>query len=260
MMKSIKKYLLCLLICLFCTQIPLSNAEDEEKSATAEDVAIAFHKTGGIVPKFENWVKATEPYSNTPVARRPLVMKEQLNRLKGQYQAYNPKTDTFLIKTTAYLQPFSTENFEGKTIYGVRIKLSEKNQEDVIYFPYQHLDQNIMVVPNKFKSLKAQSLSENDYRVMVATVKKNKRYPLIIRLQADEIDMDYPYMVDNIPQWAFKTNIVMMESWTEQGSLIWQYTAPWYISPQEIEMQKLYTKSSDQDSNHGFVKALPGLK
>jgi hypothetical protein len=234
------------------------NAQEKSTYATAEDVAIAFYKTGNIVPDFEKWVKQQEPYSTTALARRPKIMERELIRFKRLYSSYDPLTDILRIKTSSSIEPFKTKNKAGGEIYAVRITLDP--DQEIEYFPYEHLNRNIMLVPNNFKSLKVQSISKYQYDRIKKMTRPKARYPLILNFRADKADMEFPYEVDGLPQWAFSVDIASMESWTEEGNLIWEYTAHGYISNNEMQIQNLYQENSDESNSSGSVKPLGSIK
>ena len=117
-------------------------AQNDKDFSTAQDVAIAFYKTGDTVPNFKNWVEETEPYKTTPLAKRPQVMETELTKLQKAYQAFSPTKDYLLLRTYVSLKPkmvepvpsedLSQENMEPS--YSMDITFS--NAPEALYFPY----------------------------------------------------------------------------------------------------------------------------
>ena len=51
---------------------------------------------------------------------------------------------------------------------------------------------------------------------------------------------------DGKGQWMFLTDIASMSVWNKNGSLLWEYTAPWYVTPMRENLLDLY-KDKKQD-------------
>lgn len=249
----------CLLFILFggVTYAFSTGAQTTLQPSTAEDIAIAFYKTGNVVPNFKSWIEGQEPYRSTPLGRRPKIMAEEISRLSQKYKNFEAQENLITIKTSAVLNTVKLQNKGSQNDYILNIKLSDAN--DVLYFPYQFLNQNIMVIPNNFKTAKSHIITEGQFSHIQSLIKDNERQTLIIKLQADKSDFKHPYMVDKLPQWSFKTNIASMEAWADNGTLLWEYTAPWHLSPQQQKMQKLYKKRSNQLNKSGIQKSLTDL-
>lgn len=245
----------CLSLILFGATFfyaPSVKAQTNTKASTAEDVTIAFYKTGNIVPNFKDWIKEREPYRSTPLGRRPQIMGAEINRLSQKYKAFDTQQNLITVKTSATLQPIEMPNGQNQSDYILNISLND--HKDVLYFPYEFLNQNIMMIPNNFDKAKAHIISKTQFTHIQSHLRKDKRNTLIIRLKADKADFKHPYMVDNLAQWSFKTNIASMAAWTDDDILIWEYTAPWHMSPQQQQMRQLYQNRPNQINKNGVQK------
>lgn len=233
----------------------VAAAQEKINIANAEDIAIAFYKTGNIVPNFKNWVTEREPYSLTPFARRAKVMESELLRLNTAYQSFNPKKHLLSIRTAVHLNTNIIQNTEGEDIYNLTLQLDKSN--DVFYLPYKFLDQNFMLIPQKLQSLKARTISKVEYERIKSLPSIKDGYPLIINLKPKKADFKHPYDVDGLAQWAFTTDIASMEVWDTKGGLIWEYTAPWYISPYQQKIKSLYNGDVNNKSSNDSIKNIP---
>lgn len=231
-------------------------AETVDKNFNAEDIAIAFYKTGGIVPNFKTWITEREPYNITPAARRRNVMKEELLRLQTAYKNYDPETDFLIIKTSAYLIPEKTQIGEDEFEY--RIKVAFDKGENTPYLPYEFLEQNIMVIPDHFETSRYDIATKGEYDRLKTF--ENKLLPIILRLKPNEADFTHPYKVDGIEQWAFATDIISMESWDGDGLLFWEYTKPGYVSLNQQKIKKLFDMRPENAESKGTEKPVPALE
>lgn len=253
-----KKYL-SLIIILFLSgaYVPAATAQINAPSAqfaTAEDIAIAFYKTGDLVPNFENWITSQKPYSETAFARRPKIMKEELLRLNTAYENFNPALSQIKIKTSAFVTPHVSDNKDGTKNYSVTIDLDE-HKNAVFYLPYVFMGQNIMVIPYKLEVLDSIEISDYTYNHIKSLIKQGEKYPFILRLRPAKSDLTAPHLIDGVDQWAFYTDITTLESWTADGRLIWEYSAPWYVSPKQQEIKDLYDiKPVNDNLGEGAIK------
>ncbi len=255
---SIKKCLI-LFLSLSCLSAFSPQVQAQKNRAiTAEEVAIAFYKTGNIVPSFESWIKESDTYLTTPLGRRDEVFEKQDLRLKKLYQDFSVENNLLKIRTSAHVKLSREQDENKRPNYFVEVVIDEENE--VTYFPYKFLDQNIMVIPNHFQKLKKQPISKTEYDYIKSVTEKGNRFPLILKLKSKESDFTHPYVVDDIPQWAFLTDIATIESWTKSNQLIWQYSAPWYLSPEERKIHKIYKSGDELLQNGGHVKPLGNIK
>ena len=230
-----------------------AQAQQDQKASTAEDVAIAFYKLGGITPKFTNWITEIDPYIHTPVARRPMVMEQERERLNKAYQNFRASEDFLIVLTKANLIPTAHQerikDKEGKQeiIKHYNLEIDFGQNVDLFYIPYEFAGQNFMVVPDKIQSLTHHTLHEFDYNRIRTNTTQKKAVPLILRLKPYDADIEKPYNVDGLDQWALKAEIVSMETWDRKGSLIWEYSAPWYVSPNSKKIKKLYQERKDDN-------------
>lgn len=226
-------------------------AQNDRDFSTAQDVAIAFYKTGDTVPNFKNWVEETEPYKTTPLAKRPQVMETELTKLQKAYQAFSPTKDYLLLRTYVSLKPkmvepvpsedLSQENMEPS--YSMDITFS--NAPEALYFPYDFIGQRIAVMPYELDSFMSQDLSKEEHDFIQS--KLTGQNLMVVRLKCRESDLSLPHKIDGIHQWVFKTEIASMEIWNNKGLLLWEYTAPWYITPTVLELKDLYEVGRGQN-------------
>lgn len=239
------RLLACLLITLMAKP---SLAQSSKKYASSEDVAIAFYKTANIKPNFENWVKKQEDYRHTPLGLRPEFMASELARLQNSYNTFNPETDYLTVRTTATIQTNEITLNEGETIQTISLNFGDS--ESATYLPYSFMDKNIMVIPDKFNKLKTHRINKIDYALLNNHLEHIKPRPFIMQLKAVKSDTNKPYNVDGIDQWAMITEIVSMETWNSDGSLLWEYSAPWYVAPNEQKIRNLYVDPAQNEADN----------
>ena len=230
------------------------SAQKRLKFSTTEDIAIAFYKTGGIVPNFERWIKEREPYNLTPWTRREGVMAEETARLQLAYTQFKPADDFLLIRTFVKLAPQKHVNDAGEKTYTLPVTFAKA--PEALYFPYDFLDERIVVMPHKMDLLMNSPIDQTQYEFINKASKNSAQNTMIVRLRSTEADTSRPYKIDGLDQWVLKAEIVSLEVWSKKGALLWEYTVPWYISPNTIRLNRLYEGRPTETPEIGAVKAL----
>lgn len=243
-----------LLLGIILTPAPSHAQQKRLKFSTTEDIALAFYKTGGKVPNFERWIKEREPYNLTPWARREAMMKQEMSRLQLAYRNFNPTKDFLIIRTFVDLNPQEHISKAGEKTYTLPINFSKA--PDALYFPYDFLGERIVVMPNKIDLAMNSTISENQYKHIKESLRYSSKNTMIVRLRATEGDLSKPYMIDGIPQWVLKADIVSLEVWSSQGTLMWEQTANWYIAPETRRLNKLFNSRPPGTNEKGAVKPL----
>jgi len=224
--------------------------------SSGEDIAIAFYKTGDIAPNFTNWIENTAPYINTPWAKREDVMKKERGRVLERFNQYNPLESDLTIRTKVILEAQEVfeeidENIVETTYF---LNISFLDNEDVMYFPYVHANQNYAVMPFGLEKITRTEINKPEYDFYIENLIPKRPYYLNIDMRANQAVTKRPIEMDGINQWVLKTNIASSEIWDQNDALIWEYTAPWYTSPELEKLQNIYDLKKDNNSSKGDIK------
>jgi hypothetical protein len=231
-----------------------AKAQGEHSYATAEDVAIAFYKTGGVVPNFDRWIKQREPYIRTPWARMDEVYAQEMSRLQLAYRNFNPESDYLMVRTFVRLNTYKEAGPEGKMTY--RLKATFSNAPDALYFPFDFLEERIIIMPNKIDVLMDSAITKAEYDFITEALPHSAKNSMIVRMKAKKGNVNQPYEIDGMQQWVLTADIASMEIWSKQGRLLWEYSAPWYISPNTLQLHNLYEEGPISNHSTGKVKPL----
>lgn len=234
----------------------MAQAQSRLQFASAEDIAIAFYKTGGHVPNFEKWVTSREPYNLTPAARRPQMLENELVRLQSQYQNFNPRTDHLIIRSLVRLSPLHTPATAENPEDTYSMSIAFANAPEATYFPYDFMEERIIVMPVALDKHFNPSVSANEYRFLEENLRQSAENTLIMRLKPVRADLSQPHMIDGLPQWVMTADIDTLEVWSKQGRLLWEHTSPTYLSPTEAKIQNLYKQRPETTPEIGSIKPL----
>ncbi len=213
------------------------NAQEQSKLSNDENVAIFFYKAGGLVPNFDRWIRERPPYKTISPARRNQVFLKEKKRLQKKYQTLNLSKDYISIKTFVRLLPEMLTNKDGKKSYFVKVIFDQGL--DVFYFPYIFLEERIAVVPDQLQKHMSAEIESYQYDFISSYATGSSTFPMNIQLRVLQADLSQPYKMDGVEQWVLLTDVVSLDVWNQSNRLLWQYTAPWYISSETKDLYSL---------------------
>ena len=233
------------------------EAQKRLKYSTTEDIAIAFYKTGGVVPNFDRWIKQREPYTITPWARMDEVYQAEMSRLQLAYKNYKPKDDYLMIRTFVRLDTAKETTEDGENIY--KLNTVFLRAPDALYFPYDFLDERIVVMPDKLDVHMNSTITKEQYDYISEAIPHSAKNTMVVRLLAKDSNTKKPYQIDGMQQWVMTADIASLEVWSRQGRLLWEYTAPWYVSPHTKKLNNLFDDGPVMNPDAGEIKPLKPL-
>lgn len=215
----------------------------------AEEIAIAYYKTGGVIPNFERWIKDRAPYNLTPWAMREKIYDQELERLQTAYVNFKPNVNFITVQTKCIIEVSEDVDKDNKPVYYFNSRFVEA--PEALYFPYDFLDDRIAVMPYYLQDIMHMPISKEEYDRIGPIARKHKIAKAVIRMRPFEADFSKPYKMDGLEQWVFKTKISNFEMWDSDKQLIWEYKNQNYISENEKEIKKLF---DDRPENSFYKK------
>ena len=200
------------------------------QTSSARDVAFAFYKTAGVMPNFERWVKNTEPYTITPMAKRDKVYAREREKLRQAFKKFEPENDFLVIRTQARVRLVYPQNPESEPLILAYDYLKE-DDSDIEYFPFEFAKDNYAVAVNDLDDKKTAELPVKLYEYLKDQIAGASTVTAILQLKPIQADISQPYEYDTLEQWLMVAEIATVSLWTKTGRLIYEYTAPWYFSP-----------------------------
>jgi len=221
-------------------------AQPFEKVAGPQDIVIAFYRTGGHIPNFHKWITEDRLYRTTPLARRKMVYDQEMEKLQNKYMAFNPTEDFLTIKTEAKAalskEVYYDEQEEEKTEFF--LDLSFVKAPDATFFPYEFMEDKFAVIPKHLQNHMKLKIPEAQYERIMRFLGENGTADMTFKLKPLEANIKSPVKLAGGHYWTLMTDIASMALWTDSGFLLWEYTAPWYISPTTQLLQDLYIDKS----------------
>jgi hypothetical protein len=212
--------------------------------AEPEDVALAFYKVAGLRPAFAVWAEESERYHLAPVARRPRVLAEEAGRLLAAYNAYDPANDLLNVSTTA-LVTLREEPDPDNITRSRHFLLWDLDSKDGDIFPYAFRDTTFALVPHKLDSFKRAPISADQHRYLAERLGGTlKRARMVLHMRGQYADAQKPITMYGHDVWALVTLMAGVSLWADDGGILWEKSADWYVSPQTRALNDL---KEDQD-------------
>lgn len=232
-----------IILCVFMISAPTSSkAQFTIEQSSSEEAFIAFYKTGGTIPNFEGWIKSRAPYNIAPWAMREQIYEEEQTRLVEAFENFKPAEDFLKIRSKIKVdfEEFQMKNPEtGVDEKHIVMKSIFFNKGDAtIYFPYEFMDQYIALVPDNIEKFTSAIITKEEFDYISKNV--TDRPTVYIEMVPFYANLESPENLDGQDQWALHTKVVSYLIINPKGSVIWEKTAPWYVSPRTKSLNKLY--------------------
>lgn len=229
---------------------PLDSMAKKKKTTDpmSERVAFAFYKLGGVMPDFKAWVESRPEFEDVRISDREVYTRNEILSLKQRFASYNLDNELISVKIIADL------GVEEIQTYGSfdpseprRFRLSANpGGGSVLYFPYEMNGQYIAVIANNLEKVLTKDVDESTFEGIQREIEydaraKTGRVLLNFLLRPVSADMKQPMFLDGRNQWLMMAEMATFSVATPlEGSVIWDYRAPWYFSKTEKAVGSLY--------------------
>lgn len=238
------RHLITIALTLFLVTFSVEKAMAQYSVSGSEDVVIAFFKTAGTPPNYETLAKISKQYYLTPPARQDVFLAKEKQRLQTAYNVFDPAAKLLTIRTMANITLYAVQEDEETINRGMTISFGK---DDTLFFPYEHGDYKIAVLPQKMGSRFDQTLAPQQYELIKQTFngRDNGRLPLYIQLKAVKSYLDQPFRIGGLEQWALVTDVAGLILTGNNGARLWTYGADWYVSPMTEQLRDMYDDQSE---------------
>lgn len=239
-------WIFCALLTLLLSSPALSETR-AIKTSGSEDVAMAFYKTAGEKPSFDKWIKGTAPYNLTPMARREEIYTQEYERLSKRWIGTKGDNEYLVIKAWVsahtYEQP-AADPSETTPFIGIKFAAG-----DVDYFPYEFLGENFALVPQDMAGRLTAPLPREQFNFLNQEIgPQGARLMMLVELKPVRADTNETYKIDKQEFWALLTDVAALSIWSKSGTLLWEYSAPWYATAIQSDLKNLYQEPAVSDT------------
>ena len=224
-------------------------AFDNDQYTQTEKVGFAFYKLGNIKPDFTAWIKKSKRYQETATPRERLeMMNSEKYRLEQGFATYYPEFGEIEIETPIYIMGMPKEDLlELEPDENRFITISTLFEGGDFYFPYPVGHQWITLLPRKIGNFDTIPVPAALYKqIKSGKTELNSRNEPVkgtmeLILQPVSVNTEAPVPFEDVETWLMNTEIAAMSLWVgKKNMLLWEYTAPWYVSDTQQGLQHLY--------------------
>jgi len=218
----------------------MAIAQQNDGSASAEDVAIAFFKAAGENPDFDLWAKNTRDYKRAAPAQANEILDKEKQRLMVKWREYKSAENVLDIRGNVSVELKSTLEKDGTQHYWMYLSFEAG---DITYFPFEFQDYKFAVIPQQIETLMIQEIREEQLNLIrndFGGAMSGNAY-LYLQLKPVKAYMQQPYVIDDTEQWALLCDIATLSLVsTKKAGALWNYGADWYVSPATETLRDLY--------------------
>jgi hypothetical protein len=233
------KYLYYLLFIFFVSFLSIQAVAQNFKITESRDVVFIFYKTAEMKPNFESWAKDGIAYRTAPLTRQEEVLKRETEKLEREFQEFSLKDEVITIKTKV------EANLEKREEDGNYILKMNFLEGEADYFPYEYEGEHFAVVPKDLKTRLNSIIPEGQYNRIRDEVGENGKVKAVLQLKPLRAETDAPFEVDEVEQWVLLTEVASLSLWGNDGFMVWNYSAPWYMTPMTRDLIEL--RENDQE-------------
>lgn len=214
---------------------------------------MAFFKAGDTNPDFEKMAEASPQYRLVPRARQAAFLAEEKSRLMEKWRIYNPTEELLSVRIPVFTEIAHIQDAKGEEIYTLTLTLE---QGDNVFFPYEFMDYKIAVLPQKIDELLHYEIQKPQYDLIKASLDDKKRgiHQMWLRLKPVKSYMNQPYDIGGIEQWILLANVAGLSLESKTGQNLWNYSAPWYISPIKNDLMDIYEEEKTQKEHEMAIE------
>lgn len=226
---------------------PAYAFSDEDYTET-EKAGFAFYKLGQIAPDFDSWIKNMPEYKKIVKPReRAMFLSDVKFRLEQGFNTYVPEFGMITVQAPIIIQGMPAREYKNSSERYLRIYLDAAATSAGFYFPFPVGDEWVAMIPRGMESFDNLPVSQAEYDRIIGGptpaaangVKKNGVMEII--MQPVAVDTSTPMELDGVELWLMDSEVASLTFWTRnKRKLVWEYTAPWYVSDTQRGVHDLY--------------------
>jgi hypothetical protein len=220
---------------------------DEGMYTESEKVGFAFCKIANITPDFSRWGRELE----LETVRPPNADPEDDTRLDRGFHSYLPDEDLIHIQLPVVLTTVDADRKNAKLARAgiVKIATISVEKQPSFYFPFQIADISIAMIPQEVESFTQVPLTAEQFVNLMNRVGLpknwngdiNSKLSVEFQMRPTSVDIKKPVRLQGEDMWMMLAEVVTMSLWTpDHKKIVWEYTAPWYVTETSKELLDLY--------------------
>lgn len=220
---------------------------DKDMYTESEKVGFAFYQLANLTPDFSRWSEDFGIAEELPAQADPT----DDTRLDRGFHNYHPDEDLISIKIPVTLTTADVDSKNTKLTRAGIVKVATLRMEKLpdFYFPFQISDLSVAIIPQEVESFTQVWLTPAQFiNLMNKTgMPKNWRGDVNVKLDVEflmrplSVDVKKPVVMQGQDMWMMLSEVATMVLWAPgKKKIIWEYTAPWYVTDESKALLDLY--------------------
>ncbi len=216
-----------------------------------EKVGFAFYHLIKRPPPYDSWIVARDDYKAAKPHNRLVIMDLQRQRLREGFEHYFPDQDVITLNLKIGVRGTDNEDYakdqalqEAGLSKMIDIKFSQNDEPPYFTFPVGDLW--VGLIPENIDRLSRQYLTPEQFTRFCngtgACAGSFRPTEVQLVLRPEKADAKEPILVNDIPVWLMMSEVASIAFLAKDGSMLWEYTAPWYDRQRASELMTLFAK------------------
>lgn len=216
-----------------------------------EKVGFAFYHLINRPPPYDSWIVARDDYKAAKPHNRLVIMDLQRQRLREGFEHYFPDQDVITLNLKIGVRGKDNEDYakdqalqEAGLSKMIDMKFSQTDEPPYFTFPVGDLW--VGLIPENIDRLSRQYLTPEQFDRFCngtgACMGAFRPTEVQLVLRPQKADAKEPILVNDIPVWLMMSEVASIAFLAKDGSMLWEYTAPWYDRQRASELMTLFAK------------------
>lgn len=240
-------FLSVLTIALLSSALPARAMLEEDTYTESEKVGFAFCKIADIKPNFSLWGRELERETVLPSKADP----NDDTRLDRGFHNYQPDEDLIHIQMPVTLTTADADRTNTKFARAGIVKIATLSLDKLpsFYFPFQVAEISVAMIPQEVESFTRVPLTAEQYINLMNRIGMPKHWSgdidsklsIEFLMRPVSVDTKKPVRLQGEDMWMMLAEVATMALWTpDKKKIIWEYTAPWYVTNESKALLDLY--------------------
>ncbi len=224
---NIYKYTISSVLLALLISIAPVNAQFLDVSTKSRDVALLFHKMGGLDIDYKEWAMDTQEYATAVDGRKSSVLKDEIAAVQLKYTELDDKKTDIVIRTQ-----IAAKVEKRKDVNGLALDFSV---DGPLFFPYKYMNEEYALIAKNIDLLKFIPLGKLEASYIGNKLSGHGKTYMILKLRPYKVDTTKKTPVYDNEFWMMLSRVASIHLYNTDLESLWSWTADWYITEQEVE-------------------------
>lgn len=222
----------------------------EGEYSEEEKVGFAFYKLGDIPPNFDMWARNTGSSPGSLPGQKDHNFQNEISRLEYGFHNFRPDEDMVFVRSPVKIvtSDFASPDPAFSELGIQKLSVISMPNMPASYLPFQVINTWVAIVPDDYKSFTHLYLTIEQFEALQKSVNA-KTWKGDLRIEGEielvlrpvSVDSKKPIKINDQEMWLMRAEVGSMTIWSkDKQKVIWEYSAPWYVTGRSEQLLNLY--------------------